>query len=76
VLFLFGWHMPALYCCKSLVYRLQGPCHMFQVSPQLDRAGAVQLAPQDPPKIRVVVRKRPINRKVRASEIRCVGRHK
>lgn len=40
---------------------------MFQVSPQLDRAGAMQLAPQDPPKIRVVVRKRPINKKVCAS---------
>jgi hypothetical protein len=45
-------------CC------LQGPCQPFQVSPQADRVGSAQMAPQDPPKIRVVVRKRPINKKV------------
>lgn len=53
-------HTPLL-CC------LQGPLQPFQVSPQADMAGgraAAEMAPQDPPKIRVVVRKRPINKKV------------
>lgn len=36
----------------------------FHLSPQAGSATGMQMPPQDPPKIRVVVRKRPINKKV------------
>jgi hypothetical protein len=62
-------------CCHLLLHVLRSAstaanpdnsqsCQPFQVSPQADRVGSAQMAPQDPPKIRVVVRKRPINKKV------------